>query len=129
MSDVLFHAHSGNRYLVLLAGVVALGLLVWGLFSGRRYDRAANVSGAVFTGLLDLQVVIGLVLVAVWPWHPMLIGHLVLMLVALGAAHGLRVSARRQATDRGRYTRALLAVVVPLVLIAGGILAIGRSIV
>jgi hypothetical protein len=129
VSDVLFHAHSGLRYLVLLAAIVALVLLAHGRATGRPYAGAPSAAGAAFTGLLDLQVLIGLVLFAVWPYHPMLIGHLVMMLLAVGAAHALRVAARRAAADRDRYTRALLAVAVPLVLIIGGILAIGRRIV
>lgn len=129
MSNMLFHAHSGLRYLVLLVAVVALAVHLHGRIAGRPYTGAARTSGALFVGLLDLQIVVGLVLLAVWPFHGALIGHIVMMVLAAAAAHGLRVWARRSAADPERYTRAALAVVVPLVLIVGGILAIGRSVV
>jgi hypothetical protein len=129
VSNMLFHAHSGLRYLLLLAAVVALAIHLYGRFAGRPYSGAARISGAAFVGLLDVQLVVGLVLLAVWPFHGALIGHIVMMLLAVAAAHGLRVWARRSAADPERYLRAALAVAVPLVLIVGGILAIGRSVV
>jgi hypothetical protein len=125
---MLFHAHSGLRYFVLLAAVVALVVLVHGRLTARAYTGPARIVGAVFTGLLDLQVVLGLALLVVWPFYPALTGHIVLMILAAVTAHGLRVAARKATTDAVRYTRALLAVAVPLVLVVAGILAIGRRV-
>jgi hypothetical protein len=129
VDTMLFHAHSGLRYLVLLAAVVALLVLLHGKLTRRPWGSPARISGAVFMGLLDVQVVLGLVLLAVWTFHPMLIGHIVMMIAAVVIAHGARVAARKAPTDEARYNRSLLSVVIPLLLIAGGILAIGRSIV
>lgn len=129
MEEMLFQAHSGLRYLVLLAGVVALVLLLAGRFGGKPFGKGARVSTALFTGTLDLQVLLGLGVVAVRPWYGALIGHIVMMVLALIAAHGLRVAVKRADTDARRYTFALLAVIVPLVLIVGGIMAIGRPLV
>jgi hypothetical protein len=123
---MLFQAHSGLRYLVLAAAVVALVLLAMGAFGSRPISRGARVSGAIFTGLLDLQVLLGLGTLLARPWYPALMGHITMMVLALVAAHGFRVAARRAPTDARRGTFALLAVAVPLVLVVGGILAIGR---
>lgn len=126
MGEMLFQAHSGLRYLVLAAAVVALVLLALGGTGNRPVTRGARVSGAIFTGLLDLQVLLGLATVLARAWFPALMGHITMMVLALVAAHGLRVAARRAPTDGRRRTFALLAVAVPLVLVVGGILAIGR---
>ena len=126
MADMLFQAHSGLRYLVLLAAVIALVLLALDRFGSRPSGRGARISGAIFTGLLDFQVLLGLILLATWEWYGALMGHITMMVLALAAAHGLRVAAKRAGDDTRRGTFALLAVIVPLVLIVGGILAIGR---
>jgi len=126
---MLFHAHSGLRYLVLLAGIVALVSLLQGRFGGRPYGRADRLTGAAFTGLLDVQVLLGVITVFVRPWFPALIGHIVMMVLALAVAHGLGIASRRANTESRRYSQALLAVVLPLLLIIGGVTAIGRSLV
>lgn len=128
MADMLFHAHSGLRYAVLLAGVVALAILLAGRFGGRPFGGGARVAGQVFTGLLDLQVLLGLATLLARAYYPALMGHIALMVLALVVAHGLGVAARRAPTDTARYGRALLAVVLPLILVVGGIMAIGRAV-
>jgi hypothetical protein len=129
VSTALFHAHSGLRYLVLLAALVALAYLLRGWMARRPWDKAARVVGAVFTGLLDLQALLGIGVALARPWQRSYIGHVATMLLALVAAHALGGSARRLSDDRARYGRALLAVVVPVLLIIAGIVAIGRRVV
>ncbi|NJD10088.1 MAG: hypothetical protein FIB01_06430 [Gemmatimonadetes bacterium] len=123
---MLFPAHSGLRYAVLLAGIIALIILRWGGYRKQPFGRADRIAGVVFTALLDLQVLLGIATVLTRPWQPALIGHITLMVAALLSAHGLGVAARRAPTDTRRYNLALLAVLVPLLLIVAGIMAIGR---
>lgn len=126
MLSVLYHAHSGIRYLVLLAAVAALVLTARGL-SGRA-PYAGPVRGAVgaFVGLLHLQLLLGIGLVASGIWYPALMGHVVMMALAVAAAQLLSGWARR-APDAARAHRlALAAVAAALLLIVGGIAAIGR---
>ena len=54
--------HSWLRWAILLAGLLALlrGLSAWG--GGRPWTRADDRAGAMFVGLLDLQMLLGLVL-------------------------------------------------------------------
>lgn len=126
--EFLYHAHSGLRYLVLLAALLAIAYLAFGWATRRPFDRTARVLGAVFTGALDLQVLLGIVLLFVRPFYGALMGHVVMMLLAAGAAHGLAVYARRRADDRQRWAISLAGVVLALVLIVGGILSIGRGV-
>ena len=123
--NALFAAHSGLRYLVLLAGLVAAVFFAVGLAQKRPVTRAVRVMGAVFSGLLDLQVLLGLVLVLMGRYYPALIGHIVMMLAAVAVVHILLVKNRKR--PQPGYALPLVAVVLGLALIAGGILAIRPS--
>jgi cytochrome bd-type quinol oxidase subunit 1 len=127
MSTILFHAHSGLRFLVLLAALVALIVLGAGWAGRKPWTKGARIATAAFTGLLDLQVLLGIGLVATGVYYPRLMGHITLMVLAVVLAHGLSVAARRAAEDRRRYGLALAGVVLALVLIVAGISAIGRT--
>lgn len=124
--NFLFHAHSGLRYLVLLAGLVALAYFVSGMVAKRPVGKGVRVLGAIFNGLLDLQVLIGLIMVALGRFYPQLIGHIVMMVLASGVTHALLVINRKRPNPG--YTLPAIAVAAALVLIVGGILAIGRGV-
>ncbi|MET0397634.1 MAG: hypothetical protein ABW277_12465 [Longimicrobiaceae bacterium] len=124
----LYHAHSGLRYLVLLVGLLAVLYLAFGLLTRRAFDGPARGLAAAFTGLLDLQMVFGILLLFFRPFYPALIGHVVTMLLAIAAAHGFSVAARKAADPRRRYGLALTGVALALLLIAGGIMSIGRGV-
>jgi hypothetical protein len=129
MTSPLFHAHSGLRYLVLLAALVAAGVLVQALVRGKAFDRLGRIVVAVFVGALDLQVLLGVLLLTQFPWYSALMGHVTMMPAAAIAAHAFSVANRRRGEGRQSNALALAGVLVPLVLIVGGILAIGRPIV
>lgn len=126
--NALFYAHSGLRYLVLLAAVVAISYYVYALVDRRPVDRGARVLGAVFVGVLDLQILLGLVLMATGIYYGALIGHLVLMLVAAAVAHGSGVAARRAEGPRRYHAIRLVGVATATVLVILGIMAIGRDV-
>lgn len=121
----LLHAHSGLRYLVLLAGLVAAGYYVFALATKKPAGKATRVMGSVFVGLFDLQMLLGFTLVVMGRFYPALIGHFVMMLLAAAVAHGLLVMNRRSAEPGN--TLPLAAVVIATGLAVGGILAIGRG--
>ncbi len=127
MINGIFHAHSGLRYLVLLAGVVALVVLAMGAFGRQPFGRASRICLAAFTGLLDLQILLGIAMVVMGCFYPALMGHLMMMILAAVAAHALSVYARKQGDPRRAHTIALVGVVLALGLIFAGIGAIGRS--
>lgn len=123
----LYHAHSGLRYLVLLAALAALVALAYALATGRA-GRAARVLPAVFTGLLDLQVLLGIALVIGGLMPDIVVGHLVMMVIALIVAHGASILAGRTADERRALTIRLVGIILALVIIIGGIMALGRSV-
>jgi hypothetical protein len=123
----LYQAHSGLRFLVLLAGLGALIALAIGGFTGRPV-RAARGLTAAFTGLLDLQVLLGLALVIGGIFYGALMGHLTLMLVAAVAAHVAGVRARKAGDERQANRLRLIGVAVALLCIVLGVAAIGRGI-
>ncbi|HEU4698259.1 MAG TPA: hypothetical protein VFS40_03710 [Gemmatimonadales bacterium] len=123
----LFHAHSGLRYLVLLAGVLALLVLVYGRATGRPM-RAGRVLTSVFAGLLDLQILLGIALVISGIYYGALMGHMAMMLLAAVVVHVASVVARHATDERRALTLRLGGVVIALLCILLGILAIGRSI-
>jgi heme A synthase len=126
--EMLFMAHSGLRYLVLLAGIAALVYFAYAGFANKGSQKAGRIMGSVFCGLLDLQIVLGILLVAMGLFYGALMGHLFMMIFAAVAAHAAMVFGRNQADEsRGNKIR-LMGVLLALVLIVGGIMAIGRDV-
>lgn len=124
--NMVYYAHSGLRYLVLLAGIAAIVILARGLSGKRPYDRPARTSSAIYTGTLHLQVVLGIIMVVLGRWYPALMGHLIMNLLAVVVATVLSAWAKREADSRRGYKYALTGVVVSLLLLMAGIAAIGR---
>lgn len=125
--NILFHAHSGLRYLVLLAAVAAIGTLTYALATGRA-ARVAFALATAFTGLLDVQIVLGIGLVMGGLFPDAVIGHLALMLLAAVVTHASSIAGRRSATERRELAIRLGGITLALLLIVGGILAIGRCV-
>jgi len=128
MAETIRMIHWTLRYLVLLVGIGAI------LVSVVQYRRttasgAARVSSAMFTGLLDLQLVIGLLMVATRPWYGALIGHIVMMLIAVIVAHIGSIRARRREPERPGAPLRAFAFTIALVLIAGGLMAIQKPVI
>jgi hypothetical protein len=127
MLNLLFKAHSGLRYLVLLVGLAALAYFAYGLATRRPVDKKVRILGSSFAGLLDTQILLGIVLLgAGWPFQPMLWGHLTLMLLAAVLAHVLLVVNRKR--PQPGFLLPLIAVGGALLLVIGGILSIGRGV-
>jgi hypothetical protein len=124
----LYYAHSGIRYLVLILGLVALVVSAYGYFAKRPAGREHRIAMAAFTGVLDLQLILGILLIIAGIMYDALVGHLMMMLLAAATAHGAGIYARRAGDDRRAHGIRLLGVVLALLLIVGGIMAIGRGI-
>lgn len=126
-SEILFHAHSGLRYLILLAGVLSLGYSLVVTLRRQPWGKPGRILFSAFVGFMDLQILMGLILVFVRVFYPALWGHLTLMILAAAVAHvTLAMNKRRPPERRGYF--ATIGSAVSLLLIAAGIVSIGRSI-
>ncbi|HEU0012648.1 MAG TPA: hypothetical protein VFQ45_03155 [Longimicrobium sp.] len=128
--NVLFQAHSGVRYLVLLAAVAAIAAFAYFWSTGREYGRSSRIAARLFTGVLDLQVLLGIGVILTGTWYARLMGHVGMMVGAAIAAHALLVLGRKRAERDAKRAHALslAGVVLALALIVGGIMAIGRGV-
>lgn len=124
---ILFHAHSGLRYLVLLAAAVAVVAFLWGRLSRRPYGRSSRIVMAAFVGLVDLQVLLGAGLWLGGRRPAGILGHAGPMLLAAGVLHVASARARRREESAG-HGLPLAGTLVAVALIVGGILAIRDAI-
>ena len=108
MYTFLLHAHSGLRWLTLVAVVIAVLKSMIGLFAGTNYTRFDKILAVSFVGMMHLQLLIGLVLYFIYSpfitynmsdqvsrfWS---VEHLALMLFAVVAAQvGRSISKKTQ---------------------------------
>ncbi|MDP6686959.1 MAG: hypothetical protein QF680_03165 [Acidobacteriota bacterium] len=126
MMPMWFYTHSGVRYLVLIAAAAAIVYLLVGILRGGQFDKLAKILTAAYVGLLDLQVGFGVVLYLLIPSYPQLLEHVVMALAAVTVAHVANIMNKRR--DEPSLGIALAGVVISLILIVGGIWAIGREI-
>jgi len=129
--------HNIVRWFVLGAGILAV-ILVWRGWLGRRQWTATEAKATrAFVGLLDLQLLLGLLLFAVFspltreafrdfgaamrdaPVRYFLAEHPLIMLCAVGAAHFGAVQVRRAGTDPERFQRASIWLGLSLAALAG----------
>ncbi len=128
---ILQGIHSLLRWLVVLAALITIAKLAMGLLRQSDFDRASRALVAAFGGLMDLQALLGLVLLI---WKGLIEGnlfnfadalarsrweHLLVMLVAVVAAHLPTRWKDKPAPLRTRNT--LIAVVVSLALVVVGV--------
>jgi len=123
MYAILLFLHSWLRWVVLLGAVVALMYTWTGFFSGRAFGDRARAITRTFVALLDVQLLVGLSLYAVYSplthaafanmrfamKEPNLrfwaVEHGPSMLVVVVLAHIGSARARRAPEDRLRYRR------------------------
>lgn len=123
----LYQAHSGVRYLVLLLAVIVIVMALHGVITRRASGKGDRITMAGFTGALDLQILLGIGLIVAGIFYGALIGHVMMMLLAAVSAHAAAVLARRSTDDRRAHAIRLGGVLLALLLIVGGVSAIGRA--
>ena len=125
---MLFDAHSGLRFLVLLAGLFVVLYALVGFFGKREYSMAMARLASVFAGLLHLQVLVGVAVLFTRPFYTGLIGHLFMMLAAAAVAQVTASVVKRRAPEAKTYGPHLVGAALALAFVAAGILAIGRGV-
>ena len=126
---MLFYAHSGLRYLVLFAGILVLGYAVYGQATKREYDKTMRILAAVFTGSIDLTVLLGVAHLMSSVFYPQLSGHIASMVLAMVVAHLVSAVMKRRPIAERTFMPHIVSTLIVLGLIATGIMAIGRPIV
>jgi hypothetical protein len=128
MYTALLFLHSWIRWLVILAGVAALGGAAGGVAGRRAWLPVDSIRLAVFTHSLDVQLLIGLILYAflspvtrsgfenmqLTMRDPILrffvVEHLTGMVIALALAHVGRARARKVSDAAARHRTVLIFV-------------------
>lgn len=122
----LLHLHNTLRWIILLAALITLLKYFIGWFSQKPWEKADNILGAVFTGLMDLQLLTGVVLYAfVSPVTQAAfqdfgaamknadlrfyaVEHAIMMLIAVALVHIGRVKTKRAAASKAKFANSLL---------------------
>jgi hypothetical protein len=127
MEKILYAAHSGWRWVALLATLVAIGYGLWGWLSGRSWTAQGRKIALFATIALDIQLLLGLVLYVVresWKsGNPtgVRFEHPTMMLLALVAIHVTNARLKRGTNTGGRYRFLALGTAIAVLLIIVGI--------
>jgi hypothetical protein len=120
----LLMIHSIVRWLIVIVAFAAIIKFAIGAFTGGAFKPADRGLSSAFSGLMDLQVLLGLVyfiwsgiVSSAWPGYRF--EHLTVMLVAAAVAH---LPARwKNASDKLRFRNALFAVLFALFFVYVGV--------
>ena len=125
---ILLSLHSINRWLVTLAAIALIVRLVIGLVKKQPFDKSATSLTSAFTGLMDVQMLLGLLYFVLdglaktgfpfYRWE-----HVVIMFLAVVVAHLTAMWKKKDDAVRTRNT--LITIAVSLVLVFIGIAPIG----
>lgn len=120
----LLYIHSWLRWVIVLVGLIALVIHVLGLVQKKSYNSMSSGLLSAFTGLMDLQMVVGLIqLIAGWQGFVSAGGgfpraqveHAFTMLLAVAAAHV--ITRNKEKPDNIRYRNGVIAILVVAVLL------------
>lgn len=123
------HAHSGVRYLALLAGIALIAYAAAGLVRGRPHDRTVRILASVFRGMMDLAAFLGVAVLFSGRFYPAVGTHIVLLGLAVVVSHVVPAVMRRRPPEERTLMPYIVATAVALGLVAAGTLAIGRPVV
>lgn len=119
----LLTVHGEIRWLVVLVGAAAALRFAFGWWRGAAYTAADRGLMAAFSGVLDLNLLLGLVLLfslgGGFPSHRL--EHATTMFVAVGLAHAT-AAWRGSASATKKFRNNLLVVLAALALVATGVI-------
>lgn len=133
MFEGLLHLHNVLRWLVLIAAVVAVGGAWFGFLTGREFGKGGRLRGLLFTIGMDLQLVLGLVLVfrpgvmdtltegMVGEGFPRYIEHIFWMIIAVALVHVGTVMSKRGDDDKKKHRSQAIFFTIALLAMAAAI--------
>ena len=115
--------HGEIRWLVALAAVLAIGKFGLGWLRGAKFKGADRVLMAAFTGLLDLNLLLGLILLFAMGggWPAVRLEHAVTMILAIAVAHSAAMW-RKSDDSIKKFRNNLIVVVVATAFIVAGVI-------
>jgi hypothetical protein len=125
---ILVYAHSGLRYLVVLAGIAVILFALAGIVGKKPYDPRMRVLSGLFAMFMHLNILLGLALLFTRPFAPYLIGHISLMIFAAVTAQVVPSVMRRRPMEERTWLPHLVSAVIALGLVVAGLMAIGAPI-
>ena len=133
------HLHDTLRWLVLLSLVITLVKYAAGWLGSQRWQKSDNLLGIVFTSLMDLQLLTGLVLyfflspvtkLAMSDFGAAMknadlrfyaVEHFAMMLIAVVLVHIGRAKSKKAKTDSAKFKTATIFFLIALVVILAAI--------
>lgn len=117
---ILLMLHSLNRWLIVLVALVAIVKFAMGWLQSQPFESRDRALASAFTGLMDLQLLLGIILILGMGFGPRYrIEHAGTMIAAVVVAH--LPAMWRAAPDALRFRNTLFAIVGSLLLIGAGI--------
>ena len=117
--DVILTIHSINRWLIVALALVTVIKFAIGWFGSRNYKPIDRGLMRGVTGLMDLQALIGIILLIGLGIERFRIEHAITMIIALVILH-LSVLWRNR-SDKINYRNNLLAIVVSMIAVVFGV--------
>ncbi|MCP4139912.1 MAG: hypothetical protein GY755_06425 [Chloroflexi bacterium] len=124
---ILLYAHSGIRWLIILAALSALALFGYGWIVKKTFPKLSRILPAAYSGLLDAQVLLGLIFM-IWTgsqgagYPRFRLEHMAMMILAAVLAH--LPSRWAKAGKENLYRNTFLVILGTLLLIYLGILVL-----
>lgn len=121
---LLLFLHSAVRWLIVIAGLIAIIKFLVGWLRKADFQSADRALTSAFAGLMDLNVLLGLIFL-VWTgttgagFPRVRIEHSVIMIIAALVAHAPRIW--REAPDDKRFRNTLFAFIASLILVFLGV--------
>lgn len=129
MLNMFYYAHSGLRWLVVLAIVVAFGFMLFSLFTNREQDRLTRLVMLVFSSLVGVQFLVGLIYYLIYGanrTYDYQVEHVGVMTLAVVVAH-LYIPFRKRAGTRNYYIASTIVILLTTAMIVYGISSLDPS--
>jgi hypothetical protein len=124
--NVVLMVHSIVRWLVVLVAVVAAVRFVLVMASKAQSSGMDRGLMSGYTGLLDLNVLLGLILIiGLSEWEAVQIEHAVTNIIAVVVAHIFAQRAKKMEDAKLKARTSLLGVVISILIIVVGVAFIG----